>query len=128
MKVESLLEKARQDPDILAVILFGSVAREEQFPSSDVDICLVLVPQTKRYDPALIPCKRLEYLGQFDLDIHIFQQMPIYIRRRVLKEGKVLLVKDEDLLYDTAIRTAKAFEDFKHIYYDYLKEVASDRS
>ena len=46
---------------------------------------------------------------------------------KVLKEGKVLLCQHEDLLYEIAFRTAQAFEDFKHIYYGYLEEVAGAR-
>ena len=124
--MDKLLEMAHQDDDVLAVLLFGSVARGEQTPLSDIDICLVLIPQNKSYRNIDLSYKRLEYLKQFDMDIQIFQQLPIYIRRRVLKEGKVLFVRDEDTLYDLAIRTAKAFEDFKHIYYAYLEEVAND--
>jgi hypothetical protein len=44
-----------------------------------------------------------------------------------LKEGKVLLCQDEDLLYEIAFRAAQAFEDFKHIYHGYLEEVAGAR-
>jgi hypothetical protein len=42
---------------------------------------------------------------------------------RVLKEGKVVFCRDEDMLYDLAIKTMKEFEDFKPIYYEYLKGV-----
>jgi len=41
----------------------------------------------------------------------------------VFKEGHILFVRDENQLYELAFRTAQAFEDFKHIYYGYLKEV-----
>lgn len=124
-EIERLLIKARQDTDVLAVLLFGSAARrQEKTPLSDVDICLVLVQQTKPYERTPLSRKRLEYLMHFDLDVHVFQQLPLYIRRRVLKEGRVLFVRDEDLLYELAFRTAQAFEDFKHIYYGYLEQVA----
>ena len=125
--MDKLLEMVQQDDDVLAVLLFGSVARGEQSLCSDIDICLVLRPQNKPYRNLDLSHKRLEYLKQFDMDIHIFQQLPIYIRRRVLKESKVLFVRDEDTLYDLATLTAKAFEDFKHIYYDYLEAIANDR-
>lgn len=125
-ELERLLIKARQDTDVLAVLLFGSAARrQEKTPLSDIDICLVLVPQTKPYERASLSRKRLEYLTHFDLDVHVFQHLPIYIRRRVLKEGRALFVRDEVLLYELAFRTAQAFEDFKHIYYDYLEHVAN---
>jgi len=120
-QLELLLKKVQQDSDVLAVMLFGSVARGESSAQSDVDICLVLYP--KRWQLEELARKRWEYL-RFDLDIKIFQQLPLYVRRRVLKEGIVLLVKDEDQLYELAFRTAKEFEDFKHIYRDYLEAIA----
>jgi uncharacterized protein len=117
-----LLERARRDPDVLAVILFGSRARGEASPSSDLDVCLVLAGAPP---PALAAShKRLEYLGDADLDVAIFQQLPLYIRSRVLKEGTVLFVRDEEALYELATRTARAFDDFRHVYREYLDQVA----
>ncbi len=62
-----------------------------------------------------------------DLDVHIFQALPLYVRRRVLQDGRILLSKDDDLLYALAIRTATAFEDFKPTYQRYLDMVLDDR-
>ena len=121
--VNKLVAQASQDADVLAVILFGSVARGEQTAHSDVDICLVLTPERIR-DKSVASRKRLEYLSHFNLDVQIFQALPLYIRHRVLKEGQVLFVRDEDLLYEVAFRTAQAFEDFKPIYYRYLEQIA----
>jgi predicted nucleotidyltransferase len=121
--VNQLVARASQDADVLAVILFGSVARGEQTARSDVDVCLVLTPERIR-DKSVAARTRLEYLSHFDLDVQIFQALPLYIRHRVLKEGQVLFVRDEDLLYEVAFRTAQAFEDFKPIYYRYLEQIA----
>lgn len=120
-RLARLLQSARGDPDLLAVILFGSAARGDLAAASDIDICLVFgLGETDR--PALSR-KRLEYAA-LDLDVQVFQLLPVYIRRRVLREGSVLFCRDEDALYDLAFRTAQAFEDFRHIYYGYLEEVA----
>ena len=54
----------------------------------------------------------------------VFQQLPLYMRSRVLREGRVLFTGDEDALYRVAVRTAKAFEGFRHIHRAYLDEVA----
>jgi predicted nucleotidyltransferase len=115
--LERLLERAREDPAVLAVVLFGSAARGEATPASDVDVCLILAPGA---DPTRV---RVDYLGRSDLDVHAFQALPLYIRTRVLREGRVLLVKDEDALYELAVRTAKAFADFEPRYRIYLEEV-----
>lgn len=117
-----LVARAEQDPDVLAVILFGSRARGEASAGSDVDVCLVLAPGASREHAATEA--RLEYLAEFDLDVSVFQQLPLQLRSRVLKEGKVLFVRDEDTLYALALRTVRAYEDFRHIQRRYLDEVA----
>lgn len=124
-KVDRILARAKDDPEIVAVFLFGSQARGESAAGSDADVCLMLEPSKRAVSD--LSSKRLSYLKESDADIHIFSQLPVYIRHRVLKEGKVLLCRDEDLLYEIAFRTAQAFEDFKHIYYGYLEEVAGAR-
>jgi predicted nucleotidyltransferase len=116
-----MVERARNDVEILAVILFGSQARSDAHPASDHDICLVL---TGDGDDAAASRKRLEYLAAGDLDVVVFQQLPLPIRHRVLKEGRLLFAHDEDALYAAAIRTARAFEGFRHIHRAYLEEVA----
>jgi predicted nucleotidyltransferase len=120
--LERLLNCARHDEEVLAVILFGSQARGEATSASDVDVCLVL--RGGRYDALYLSRKKLQYLKLGDLCVHVYQQIPIYIRRRVLKEGRVLFVRDEEALYEIAFRTAQAFEDFRHRYYIYLEQSA----
>ncbi|MCK4730585.1 MAG: nucleotidyltransferase domain-containing protein [Candidatus Aenigmarchaeota archaeon] len=120
-KLDNVLEQAKKDREVIAVILYGSVSRGEQRKDSDIDICLVLkedYPKTKFTE------KRLEYLKNVgvDIDIQIFQQLPLYIRKEVLK-GKILISKDEDKLYELAYKTIKEFEDFRKYYYDYLNSI-----
>jgi len=120
--IEQVLAKAQEDAEMVAVFLFGSQARGETTLASDTDICLMLRPGN--YDAPTLFQKRLSYLKETSADVHVFSQLPLYIRRRVLKEGKILLCCDEDVLYEVAFKTAQAFEDFKHIYYGYLEQVA----
>jgi predicted nucleotidyltransferase len=122
MEVDGILTKAKKDADVVAVFLFGSRARGGSVPGSDTDVCLVLGPGN--YGPMVVHQKRLSYLKEGNADVHVFSQLPLYIRRRVLKEGKILLCQDDDLLYEIAFRTAQAFEDFRHLYYGYLEELA----
>lgn len=111
-----LLDQARADTDVLAVVLFGSVARGDPGPSSDLDVCLVLRPNVQGVAPSE---KRVVYMGEVDADVQVYQQLPLYVRRRVLREGRVVLCKDEDALYDLAYRTVQAYEDFKYVYRTY---------
>lgn len=125
-RLERFLDDVRQDRAVLAVILFGSRARGDHAPASDTDLCLVLpFRKDAEHDQVAV---RMRYLKDNDLDIRIFQQLPLHIRRRVLKEGVVLFCRDLDGLYAMAYRTAQAFEDFKVIYREYLEQVADVRS
>ena len=121
--VVKLIKTAEQDNKILAVFLFGSAAREDGHRQSDVDICLIM--RQDIYSPVELSRKKLEYLEAFNMDVQIFQQLPLYIRIRVIREGKNLFCSDEDGLYRLVFNTISAFEDFKYIYQDYLKEVES---
>ena len=125
-QLERLIALVRSDDDVLAAILFGSRARGDHHVGSDVDVCLVLA--SGRPGGASASRKQLAYASQVDLDVHVFQRLPLYIRRRVLKEGRVLFVRDEDALYDLAYRTARAYESFRPRYEAYLAEVARARS
>jgi len=117
MNTDQLVEMAEADKDILAAILFGSSARGKVY--RDIDICLVTDP-TRHVNLAR---KDLAYLARFYFDIHTFPELPVRIRMRVLEEGKCLLSKDGDALYDIAHKTVQEFEDFKLRYEDYLEEI-----
>jgi len=59
------------------------------------------------------------------MDIQVFQQLPFYIRTRIIKEGKILFCANEDELCKIVFSTIREFGDFEHIYSHYLKEVAN---
>ena len=118
--LERLLQKVRLDMDVCAVFLFGSVAKGVSNSLSDVDICIVL---NNQLDFLAMSLKKLEYLSLADYDVSIFQQLPLYIRHRVIKEGEVLFCRNDDRLYELVFKTIKEFEDFKRFYYEYLEGV-----
>lgn len=117
--LKKLVSKAEKDRDVLAVVIYGSYARGEKY--GDIDVCLVLDPQVH----ANAFEKRLGYSGHRNIDVNIFQALPLYIQKRILQEGIVALCKDEDALYDIAIKAVKEFELFKPKYELYLEGVAN---
>jgi uncharacterized protein len=118
--LRALLDRAKKDERVLAVLLFGSVARRRNHEGSDTDICLVLVPGS--YTPLQLSRTKLEYLQDFDQDVHVFQQLPLYIRKRVLN-GKILYSRDTDCLYEVAFTFIREYADYEHIYHDYLGDL-----
>jgi len=123
-ELEKISEKAKNDKNVLAVVLFGSYARNEVF--ADIDVCVILKP--REFDALFLSKKRLEYLTVFpNLDIQIFQQLPLYIKVRILKDCKIIFCKNEDLLYDLSFSTIREFEYFRPIYFSYLEGVLHAR-
>lgn len=120
--LEELMAAVRSDPRVLAVLLYGSRARGTWTEESDVDVCLVAAPGFDEAggDAAL----RVDYLPFPELDLRFFHTLPLYVRQRVLEDGKVLFVRDEPALYDVASRTVFEFEDFEPHYRAYLETVA----
>jgi uncharacterized protein len=116
--LSALLNRAKKDRRILAVLLFGSVARKRNREGSDTDICLVLVPGA--YTPLQLSKTKLEYLQDFDQDVQVFQQLPLYIRKSVLKDGKILYSRNMDSLYEVAFTFIREYADYEHIYHEYL--------
>jgi predicted nucleotidyltransferase len=121
--IARVVARAKSDPAVLAVILFGSRARGDGSPTSDHDVCLVLAPPP----PSNLDAghTRLDYLALGELDVVLFHQLPLAVRSRVLREGRVLFARNEDMLYAVAIRSARAFEGFRRIHRAYLEAVAS---
>ena len=122
--VEQVMHTAAEDRRLLAVILFGSLARAEAAAASDVDLCFVL--DAAHTDADAVASVKLDYLkGTPDsFDIQVYQSLPLYVRKRVLAEGKVLYCRDEDALYELARQTIREFEDFRPLYQYYLDEVS----
>lgn len=118
-EISKIIQKAKNDKKILAVALFGSSVKGD---GRDMDICLVL---DRKYPNIEMSRKKLDFLAESEdkTDIQIFQQLPIYIRVSVIKDGEILFCKNLDKLYDLVFEAIKEFELFKRSYETYLNVV-----
>lgn len=119
-KIIPILTKAKKDSKVLAVALFGSSIKSNQH--RDIDICLFLKNKISNLEMSDLKLKYLKFADK-NIDIQIFQQLPLYIRVRILKEGIILLSKDEDRLYDIAFQTIKEFNLYEKLYEMYLEKI-----
>ena len=83
----------------------------EAHAGSDVDVALVLTHAPR--DAQGIGRILLRYASLGDVDVQIFQRLPLHVQSRVLREGRVPFARDEDALYEEAFRTVRAFELFR---------------
>jgi len=96
------------DKRIIAVMLFGSWARNEQKKLSDVDICIM--PARGVGLDILVAIS-----PDVDADVSYFYNLPLHMRHRVLAEGKPLLVNDEREFAEAKSRAVLEWLDFKPV-------------
>lgn len=99
------------------IILYGSTAIGKQTPRSDIDIAVFYNgSKEQRFQ------FRLSILSKVNkkFDIQTFQDLPLYIRKDVLK-GKILYSDDTRFLHEELRRTHADFDDFKLRFYDYIR-------
>lgn len=104
------------------IIQYGSTVTNEQTPLSDIDIAVYYHGTEKQRFDFIITV-----LGSVDdqFDIHVFQDLPLYIQQDVISKGKLLYQQDFETTFDIFMRTIQRFSDFKpllDIYYEGLEE------
>jgi predicted nucleotidyltransferase len=100
--IRELFEKE----EVLALVLFGSVARSEARSTSDIDLCII----TKRDLPESSRLDLLSY-GSRKTDISLFWDLPITIKFRVIREGRTLFSKDDLTLHKIKVDTVREYLD-----------------
>ncbi|MCZ7357812.1 MAG: nucleotidyltransferase domain-containing protein [Candidatus Methanoperedens sp.] len=103
------------------IILYGSAVKGMTRENSDIDLCIDIEAESD-YERSKFRLSVLSELPDY-FDVQIFAQLPLYVKKEVLK-GKVIFCRDEEYLYEIAISTIKEFEDFKYRFYDYIGERA----
>jgi predicted nucleotidyltransferase len=115
--VQRVLAEVQQHPKVVAIFLFGSWARGEQMPISDVDIAVLLDSPDKR-DEADIGS-----MYSPTIDLVLFHRLPVRIKFQVLKEGQPLFVRDEEKLIETTFQVMRQYHEMEWMYRRYYEEI-----
>jgi uncharacterized protein len=124
LRISRALERLQQIhgfEKVQFVILYGSAASGQMRAGSDIDLCIY-------YEGSPDEARRFRFQALSELaddayDIQIFQQLPLYVRKDVLR-GTVLFCRDSRFLYDTALTTIREYDAFRHRLLDYIGEEA----
>lgn len=110
--IRSIVRKAKEDRNVVAVLLFGSYARKEP-GFGDVDVALVLKDPGKS-DPSSFesPVEGRGPFGRVKVDIRVFNTLPLDMQRSVLNEGQVAYSRDENELRAVCAAVAEKWDDF----------------
>lgn len=103
--IDKIIEPFKKDGDVISIYLFGSYVRGREKPFSDIDICVIADKHANRDEILSHSSKKI--------DISIFHDLPLSMRFRVLKEGKLLFLRDDLKLHRIIVATIKSYLDFK---------------
>lgn len=118
--LDTLRELLDRRPEILEAYLFGSQARGEAMPHSDIDVAVYVdrdrLPPSPWGYAAELTTDLMAGLGRNEIDVVILNDAPPLLYHRVLRDGERLLSRD---LAATTTREAYAISR----YCDYLPQL-----
>lgn len=126
---EHILAAARDSlltalPDVWAIYVFGSFARGEEWPSSDLDLA-VLLPPARRIEDPLGVMSGVSARIHRDVDVVDLRRAGDVLRREVLLEGRTLYVSEADqvLAWEAGAmsRSARHREEIRDILEDFRR-------
>lgn len=118
-RIQPVLES---DPRVRFAYLYGSRARGDARPDSDVDLAVSLRPQGGLLDDARLHDQLAAALGRDDVDLLVVDDAPLWLQFRVVA-GRVLFSRDERERISFREYVEKAFLDFRPYYDGYLAAV-----
>jgi len=96
--------------DILAILLYGSAAKGDETPRSDIDICIVLPSRKYMKDILNEIYKKLDVFTK-KYDVRFFEELPLYIQINIIESNKIVFSKDIFELYEYFYFTRKLWDD-----------------
>jgi predicted nucleotidyltransferase len=108
---------ARAGAPVECAWLFGSAARGEAGPLSDVDVAVLLeesVPAAARLEVAAGLIEALERSSP-RIDLVVLNEAPPALRHRVIRDGVLLVERDLRRRIDFEVRSLREALDFQHV-------------
>ena len=118
--IDEVILKLKSSRLVHSIILFGSKARGTEKEKSDIDICVIPKPDIK------ITIKERIALNNSvpdNVDVSFMNELPVYIRKRIFLEGKVLYTQDMYHVITLSKINDLEYERFKRLTGEYHKRV-----
>ncbi|GIV79737.1 MAG: hypothetical protein KatS3mg050_4131 [Litorilinea sp.] len=105
--------------DVELAYLFGSYARNDAGPLSDVDVAVLLprhLDRKNRFRMRLdIGFDLIRLLGREEVDLVILNEAPLALQYHVLRDGRLLFCRDENIRIQFEAATVTRYLDFQPV-------------
>lgn len=123
-KISEILEPYNKY--IVALLLFGSVARNQITPLSDIDLAILY---KKGLDKKEIECIESEiyatvssYLETDEIDFINLNEVPLSMQYNIIKGKKFLIINDKEAYVDFETTVVMKYLDFKPYRDEFIRE------
>jgi len=118
--VNEIISKLKIYSFVHSIILFGSKARGTEKEKSDVDICIIPKP-----DVEITLKERISLNNSVPdhIDISFIDELPVYIRKRIFLEGRVMYTQDMYHVLTLSKINDLEYERHKRLTGEYHKHV-----
>lgn len=118
--LNEVILKLKSSRFVHSIILFGSKARGTEKEKSDIDICVIPKPD---FEITIKERISLNNSVPDNIDISFIDELPVYIRKRIFLEGKVLYTQDMYHVLTISKINDLEYERYKRLTGEYHKHV-----
>jgi len=117
-KLSEIIETIKAHPSVIAIFyLFGSHARGDATPLSDIDIAVIME------NPSSEDEAEIGSLASPQIDVVLFHRLPLHIKHEVFRYGKEIFVRDEEKLLEIKLKVMSKYPDTSRMYRQISSEV-----
>lgn len=120
---DKLIEFLKSKRNILAVYLFGSFVDNTYNENSDIDLAVLYDGKSDLGEHVSDSVDIEKIFDNTKIDYIDLEEVSLFFRFNILKNGKTIYIKDEEKLYDYVYKTQKSYIEMKYSrdkYEDYV--------
>ena len=117
LRLKEITGKISKNKKVVAIFLFGSQVTGKAREDSDIDIAVLIKDPSEKDE---------SFIAQFwddKLDIHSFHRLPLEIQFRVLRDGKILFIRNNKYVKYVWLKVIKSYLDFGPFISNFYRRV-----